>query len=88
MEYLESNEAVPLSATENMLYHYLSFINIADFWARAEKIRNLNRIVKPLLVSNFIELLDDSIGLDTIKERSKRAGRQVVLFVDKEKQYG
>ena len=64
--YLDSNEKVFLSQSETVLYHYLSFINIADFWSGAEKIRNLNRINKPLIVSHFLELLDESIDLSEI----------------------
>ena len=78
--YLDSDEKVFLSASENVLYHYMSFISIADFWSRAEKIRNLNRVNKPLVVSNFLELLDESIDLSEIICRTNKVGRQVIMF--------
>lgn len=81
--YLDNDEDVFLSESENMLYHYLSFISIADFWARAERIRNLNIVIKPLVVSHFSEFLDENIMIDEMMRLSKKAGRQVILFDDK-----
>jgi hypothetical protein len=81
--FINSNDKVFLSESENVLYHYLSFISVADFWTRAEKIRNLNCVTKPLVVSNFIEFLDESIRISDIMHLSKKAGRQIILFVDK-----
>ena len=66
-----------------MLYHYLSFISIADFWSRAEKIRNLNRVNKPLIVSNFLERLDCSIDLSKILCLTNKIDRQVIMFSEK-----
>lgn len=77
---INSNEKVFLSESENVLYHYLSFISIADFWSRAEKIRNLNRVNKPLIVSNFLERLDGSIDLSEIVRRTNKMDRQVIMF--------
>jgi hypothetical protein len=81
--YLNSDEKVLLSESENVLYHYLSFISIAGFWSRAEKIRNLNRVNKPLIVSNFLERLDGSIDLSEIVRRTNKIDRQVIMFSEK-----
>lgn len=81
--FINNNDKVFLSESENMLYHYLSFISIADFWSRAEKIRNLNRINKPLIVSRFLELLDDSIDVSDIVRRTNKIDRQVIMFSEK-----
>lgn len=78
--YLGSDEKVFLSESEQVLYHYLSFISVADFWSGAEKIRNLNRVNKPLIVSNFLERLDDSIDLSEIVRRTNEIDRQVIMF--------
>lgn len=78
--YLSNEEKVFLSESENVLYHYLSFISVADFWSKAEKIRNLNRVNKPLIVSNFLERLDDSIDLSEIVRRTNEIDRQVIMF--------
>jgi hypothetical protein len=80
---INSNEKVFLSESETVLYHYLSFISIADFWSRAEKIRNLNRVNKPLIVSNFLERLDCSIDLSEIVRRTNKIDRQVIMFSEK-----
>ena len=78
--FINSNDKVFLSESETVLYHYLSFISIADFWSRAEKIRNLNRVNKPLIVSNFLERLDGSIDLSEIVRRTNKIDRQVIMF--------
>ena len=83
MGFINNNDKVFLSESENMLYHYLSFISIADFWSRAEKIRNLNRVNKPLIVSNFLERLDGSIDLSEIVRRTNKIDRQVIMFSEK-----
>lgn len=80
---INSNEKVFLSESESVLYHYLSFISIADFWSRAEKIRNLNHVNKPLIVSNFLEHLDCSIDLSEIVRRTNKIDRQVIMFSEK-----
>ena len=81
--FINSNDKVFLSESESVLYHYLSFISIADFWSRAEKIRNLNRVNKPLIVSNFLERLDVSIDLSEIVRRTNKIDRQVIMFSEK-----
>ena len=81
--YLNNDEKVYLSESETMLYHYLSFISITDFWSRAEKIRNLNRVNKPLIVSGFFEFLDDSIDLSELLRHTNKLTRQVILIVPK-----
>ena len=81
--FINNNDKVFLSESETVLYHYLSFISIADFWSRAEKIRNLNRVNKPLIVSRFLELLDDSIDLSEILNKTRKIDRQVIMFSEK-----
>ena len=81
--FINSNDKVFLSESESVLYHYLSFISIADFWSRAEKIRNLNRVNKPLIVSRFLELLDDSIDLSEVVTKTRKIDRQVIIFSEK-----
>lgn len=79
--YLDSNEKVFLSESENILYHYLSFLCIADFWDRAEEIRNFNRIEKPLIISSFLERLDSSIDVTEILQRTNALSRQAIILV-------
>ena len=81
--FINNNDKVFLSESETVLYHYLSFISIADFWSRAEKIRNMNRVNKPLIASNFLERLDCSIDLSEIVCLTNKIDRQVIMFSEK-----
>ncbi len=81
---INSNEKVFLSESETVLYHYLSFISIADFWSRAEKIRNLNHVNKPLIVSNFLERLDCNIDLSEIVHLTNKIDRQIIIFSEEQ----
>lgn len=76
----ESEEKVTLSESEKMLSHYLCYLSLADFWERAERIRNLNMVTKPLVVSDFIERLDESINTREILRRTSRLSRQTIIF--------
>ncbi len=79
--YLHSDENIILSGGENTLYHFLSFISIADFWDRAEKIRNMNCALKPLIISTFLEQLDESVDLSDVLRKTNSLRRQTILFV-------
>lgn len=50
----EKDEILPLSKSEKIVYKYLCYRLIVDFWLRAEKIRNLNFVAKPLLVQTHL----------------------------------
>ena len=47
VESTNMGDKVNLSEVENVLYHYYSFINVADFWDRADRIRNIFSVKKP-----------------------------------------
>lgn len=81
----DRNETADLSESETLLYHYLSFISIADFWDRAEKIRNMNRVKKPLVVSEFLERLDESVDITEILRRTDRLDRQTIIIAEDDK---
>ena len=53
---------------------------------RAEKIRNFNRVNKPLIVSGFLEFLDKSIDLSEVLHHTYKLNRQVIVLVPKEAQ--
>ncbi len=82
--YKNSDEKVVLSEAENTLLHYFSFIFVADFWGRAERIRNMNTVNKPLIVSTLLEKLDESVNLDTLLKKTNRLDRQTILFTLRE----
>ena len=81
VESVNCGEKVLLSDSENTLYHYLSFISIADFWDRAEKIRNMNGVRKPLIVSSFLERIDESIDITNLLEKTNSLDRQIIMLV-------
>lgn len=72
-----------LSESESVLYHYICFLCLADFWSRAESIRNINRINKPIIISDFLERIDSSINLSDIMKRTLNLERQTIIIVPK-----
>lgn len=80
----QKREVTALSESEKQLYHYHSFLSLADFWSRAEKIRNLNRVNKPLMIAGLVERLDESVDLSEVLRRTDKLDRQTILFVPRE----
>ena len=78
--YLNNDEKVLLSESENVLYHYFSFISIADFWDRAERIRNMHQVKMPLVVATLLDHLDESINLNYLFDKTNCIDRQIIIF--------
>lgn len=68
-----------LSETEKILFHYICFLNAAEFWDAIEKSRDLHYEKKPLLVRNFLEYLDESTKTDRLMARTVNLQRQVLI---------
>ena len=83
VESVNTGVRVNLSEVENLLYHYYSFINVADFWDRADRIRNMFAVKKPLIVSSFLERMDESINISEILKKTNSIDRQIIMFVPK-----
>lgn len=81
VKHQNGTDAVVLSEGENTLYHYFCFITTADFWDKFEEIRNLNFIRKPLIISSFIERMDENINVCEILKRTDALNRQTIMFV-------
>ena len=77
-----------LSASEKMLFQYLCFLRTAEFWHGFEEIRNLHCIEKPLLISGFLEKLDESIDVRDLLNRAKKLKRQTILITNKDIERG
>ena len=73
-----------LSASEKMLFKYLCFLRTAEFWHGFEEIRNLHGIKKPLIISGFLEKLDESIDVRELLNRAKKLKRQTILITNKD----
>lgn len=78
--YRDSDEKVFLSECEDLLYRYLCFLNLAEFWSGAEELRDLHRLNKPLLVSSFLDRLDASVNVDEVLRKTAALPRQTILF--------
>ncbi len=68
-----------LSESEQVIYHYLCFLNVAEFWAGVEKIRDLNSVSRPLIITDFVERVDKTIDLLQYIKRTRALGRQTFL---------
>lgn len=91
---------VCLSETEEKLFLYICFLNIAEFWAAIEKIRDLHHEKKPLVIQNFLEFLDTSTDINALVARTVKLQRQIIIvtpplsentkakWIEKEDSYG
>ncbi len=71
---------IHLSETEQRLFWYICFLNIAAFWANLEKIRDLHHEKKPLVIRNFLEFLDESTDFSGLIARTLKLYRQVIIL--------
>lgn len=81
---------IPLSETEEKLFLYICFLNIAQFWEDVEKIHDMHHEKKPLLIKNFLEFLDQTTDIHDLVSRTIALGRQVIILtlpMDKKKKW-
>ena len=71
---------VHLSQTEETLFRYICFLNVAEFWTDMERIRDMHHEKKPLLIQNFLEYLDCSTDINSLIARTLRLSRQVIVL--------
>lgn len=71
---------VCLSESERKIFQYLCFLKTAEFWCGFEKIRNMHDEKKPLVITNFLERLDDAIDVVDILNKTRKLKRQVILL--------
>ena len=69
-----------LSETEKRLFHYICFLNIAEFWAGFEKMRDLHHEKKPLLIQDFLEFLDEDVDISGFIARTQKLHRQIIIL--------
>lgn len=80
VKYGDESIITYLNESESVLYHYICFLCLADFWSRAEMMRNINRIDKPIIVSDFLERIDKFINLYDVMEMTSQLERQVIII--------
>ena len=78
--YSDVCNEINLSQTEEKLFRYICFLNIAEFWENIENVRNIHHEKKPLLVKNFIDFLDESTDINSLIARTVQLGRQVIIL--------
>ena len=71
-----------LSESERMMFKFLCFLRTAEFWRGFEEIRNLHSVKKPLLISGFLEKLDESIDVSELLLRAEKLKRQIILITN------
>ena len=72
-----------LSESESVMFKYLCFLRTAEFWHGFEEIRNLHSVKKPLLISGFLEKLDESVDVGDLLLRTEKLKRQTILITTK-----
>lgn len=76
----DENGCVSLSETEKKLFLFICFLNISEFWADFEELRDIHDERRPLVIKNFIEFLDRSASIDDLIARTKKLERQVIFL--------
>ena len=77
-----STDAIPcLSESEEILYHYLCFLSLSEFWYGIEQIKDMNHVRRPLLVTDLTERLDSAIDISDHMARTRKLGRQTFLIL-------
>ena len=71
---------IHLSETEKRLFHYICFLNVAEFWAGFEKMRDLHHEKKPLLIQDFLEFLDEGTDISRLIARTQKLHRQIIIL--------
>jgi len=74
------SEKIHLSETEEKLFLYVCFLNVAEFWTVIEKIRDLHHEKKPLIIQNFLEFLDESTDVSALVARTIKLHRQIIIL--------
>ena len=69
-----------LSETEEKLFRYTCFLNIAEFWEGFEFLRDLHYERKPLMIRNFIEFIDESADISGLIARTQRLCGQTIIL--------
>ena len=67
-----------LSETEEKLFLYTCFLNIAEFWCSVQKLRDLHHEKKPLIIQNLLDRMDASVNITGLTDRTVRLQRQII----------
>lgn len=73
-------EMPPLSETEHILYHYLCFLHLQQFWAQILQLHSLDGPILPVIVPDVLSRLDESIHRESVIARGSQLNRQVIFL--------
>ena len=68
-----------LSESENVIFHYLCFLSLSEFWYGIAQIKDIHHARRPLLISDFVERIDSSVNITDYIVRTQKLGRQTFL---------
>lgn len=68
-----------LSASEQMLFNFLCFIEINKFYQSVNGVKDFNYLEKPLILLNFSELLDESFDYIAFLKK-QNLNRKIILI--------
>ena len=71
-----------LTKKEKILFDYLCFLKINEFWNKMEAIRDYNHIKSPLFLWNILS--DKDKNNDLLKKQTEKLKRQLFIFQTKE----
>ena len=80
----DMNNSVPLMNAGRVLYQYLCFLSLNEFWRLAEKERNYHAVHHPLLIYHFMEQMTTDVNVEEVLRQTNAMKRQSFLFVSKE----
>lgn len=68
-----------LSESDSVLFEYLCYLSINQFWQKVEEIRDFNHINWPLVVFDLCERTDETVELSDYIEKALALNRQVFI---------
>lgn len=69
-----------LSTSEKTLSNFFSFVNYSSLWSELEQIKDFNHAIKPMIVKDFLEQIDEQEKNGLWKQKVKSINRQVFVF--------
>ena len=68
-----------LSKTEDMLFEYLCFLNVNQFWKKVEAIRDLNHDAWPLFITGLSDRIGGTEVMSYYLQKALPLDRQVLV---------
>ncbi len=69
-----------LSVSEKIVSNFFSFVNYSLLWIELEQIKDFNHAIKPMIVEDFLEQIDEQEKNGLWKQKLKSINRQVFVI--------